>query len=175
VILARLAQDSFVYHLFLLLHLLAIIVGFGSSFVWPLLAAKARGLDQPPTGYALNKAGFEVSKVLTTPFIWAAGAFGIILVAIGEGWKFSQTWVSIAFLLFFAAALFALFVHTPNLKAMLSLQERLASGNVTPTQGGPPAEVAELQARGKRAGMYGGLLHLAFLLLLIDMIWKPGL
>lgn len=174
-ILARLAQDSFLYELFFLLHLLAVIVGFGSTFVWPVLAAKARALQQPPTALAMSRANYEAGKILTTPFIWAAGGLGIILVAIGEGWEFSQEWISIAFLLFFGAAAFSLFVHLPNLRAMLALQEKLVSGDAKPAQGGPPPELAELQGRGKRAGMYGGLLHLLFLLLMIDMIWKPGL
>ncbi|WP_334141299.1 DUF2269 family protein [Rhabdothermincola sp.] len=165
---------SFAYQLFFLLHLLAVIVGFGSSFVWPVLAAKARQ-QEPPVAYAMSNAGFQAAKVLTTPFIWAAGAFGVVLIVLSdEAWKFSDTWISIAFLLFFAAALFSLFVHVPNLRAMLALQEKLVSGQVTPGPGGPPAEVAELQARGKRAGMYTGILHLLFLLLMIDMIWKPG-
>jgi hypothetical protein len=167
--------NSFLYNVFYLLHIVAIIIGFGSSFVWPVLAAKARGLQDPPAGYAINKVGFEAGKVLTTPFIWAAGASGIILVVLSdELFTFGQLWISLAFLLFFAAALFALFVHVPNVKVMVDLQERLATGKATPTQGGPPAEVLELQERGKRAGMYGGILHLLFLLLMIDMIWKPG-
>jgi hypothetical protein len=170
--------DSFWYNVFYLLHLTAVIVGFGSSFVWPALAAKARarGQQEPAVSYAMSKSGFEVGSVLTTPFIWSAGAFGIILVVLSdELYTFSQAWISISFVLFFGAALFALFVHTPNLRAMLSLQERLATGQAKPPAGGgPPPEVAELQARGKRAGMYGGILHILFLLLMIDMIWKPG-
>ena len=75
---------------------------------------------------------------------------------------------------FLAAALFAWFVHTPNLKKMDKLR-RSSSKDGAPAAGGPPPQVAELQARGKRAGMNGGLLHLAFLLLVIDMIWKPFL
>jgi hypothetical protein len=174
--LVGLIRGDFAYDLLLLLHLLTVIVGFGSSFVWPALAgkARARGQQEPAVSYAITKSGFEVGKVLTTPFIWAAGAFGIILVAVGE-WGWGEAWISIAFVLFFGAALFALFVHTPNLRSMLSLQERLATGQAQPPAGGgPPPEVAELQARGKRAGMYGGILHILFLLLMIDMIWKPG-
>jgi MFS family permease len=170
--------NSFLYNVFYLLHLTAAIVGFGSSFVWPALAAKARARapQEPGTAYAINRSGFEVASVLTAPFIWASGAFGIILVVLSDDlFDFGQTWISLAFLLFFGAALFALFVHTPNLRAMLTLQERLVSGEARPpASGGPPPEVAELQARGKRAGMYGGILHLLFLLLMIDMVWKPG-
>ncbi|MEJ5254235.1 MAG: DUF2269 family protein [Acidimicrobiales bacterium] len=167
--------ESFAYRVVYLLHLLAVIVGFGSTFVWPLLAARARQ-QEPRVASAMSRVAFQAGQVLSTPFIWAAGAFGVVLVVLSdETWKFSDTWISIAFLLFFAAALFSAFVATPNNRAMVALQEKLASGEVAPSPGGgPPAEVLELQARGRRAGMYGGVLHLIFLLMMIDMIWKPG-
>jgi uncharacterized membrane protein len=171
---AKLFENDFGYQLLLLLHLIAVVVGFGSSFVWPALAARARKLE-PAQAYAMNSTALGLGKGLTTYPIYAAGLTGIVLVAVSEPWGFDQTWISIAFLLFILGVCVSLFLHTPNLKAMNALQERLVSGGGTPTQGGPPAEVAELQERGKRAGMYGGLLHLIFLLLMIDMIWKPGL
>lgn len=168
--------SGFWYPLLTLLHIGCVIVGFGSSFVYPVLAGKARSLDER-AAFAVNRLAFDTSKMLTTPVIYAAGAFGIGLVLLSEKrWTFSQLWVSIAFVLFIAAALIAAFLHTPNLKAMVALQERLAGGEVAPPpEGGAPKEVTELQERASRAGMYGGLLHLLFLLLMIDMIWKPGL
>lgn len=168
------SQHDFGYEVLLLLHITAAIVGFGSSFVWPVLAAKARKLD-PPTAFAVNKAGSEISKPLTTYMIYATTIIGLVMVVVGNPWKFTQTWVLLAIVVTAVAIVIAEFLHTPNLKAMLALQEKLASGQVTPSPGGPPAEVAELQERGKRAGMYGGILHLLFLVLMIDMIWKPWL
>jgi hypothetical protein len=173
-VLARLFTDDLGYRILLLLHLIAVVVGFGSSFVWPALASRARKME-PAQAYAINSTGLAVSKGLTTYAIYAAGFFGLVLVLVGEPWEFSQTWISIALTLFIVGVGISIFLHAPNLKAMNALQESLVSGGGTPTQGGPPAEVAELQERGKRAGMYGGLLHLIFLLLMIDMIWKPGL
>jgi hypothetical protein len=173
-IVAKLFQDDFGYQLLLLLHLLTVVVGFGSSFVWPALSARARKMD-PAQAYAMNSTALGLGKGLTTYPIYGAGLTGIVLVAVSEDWEFSQTWISIAFALFIIGVSVSAFLHTPNLRAMNALQEKLVSGGGTPTQGGPPAEVAELQERGKRAGMYGGILHLTFLLLMIDMIWKPGL
>jgi uncharacterized membrane protein len=170
---AGLFQDDFGYRVLYLLHILLIVVGFGTSFAYPALARRARQLP-PAEGHAISHASLAISSGLTTYPIWAAGAVGIVLVAVGEGWEFSQTWVSIAFVLFFFGVLFAFFVHSPNLKRMDALQEELLAGPAS-TAGGPPPQVAELQERGKRAGMYGGILHLVFLLLVIDMIWKPGL
>jgi len=167
--------DSFAYKLFLLLHIGAVVVGFGSSFVWPALAARSRKME-PGQSYALNSAALEISKPLTTYAIYAAGGFGVVLVVLSDDlWKFSQAWISIAFVLFFAGVAISAFLHAPNLKAMNALQAKLVAGDVTPSAGGPPAEVLELQERGKKAGMFGGILHLIFLLLMIDMIWKPFL
>lgn len=172
------ARGEFLYNVVLLGHILAVVVGFGSSFVWPVLAARARGMaaDQ---GYAVSHTAFELGKPLTTYPIWVAGGLGIVLVLMEQlqefsTIEFSQTWISIAFVLFFGAAAFSWFVHVPNLKKMDELQGRLVAGDVTPNPNGPPKEALELAERGKQAAMYGGVLHLLFLLLLIDMIWKPG-
>ena len=62
-------------------------------------------------------------------------------------------------------------LHGPNLKRMLALQREMAAAG--PPQGGPPPQLAELQARGKKAGMFGGILHLLFVLILLDMVFKP--
>lgn len=171
--------DSFLYNVFLLGHLTAAIVGFGSSFVWPVLAAKARAME-PDKGYALTNTGLSLGKPLTTIPIMATGGFGVLLVLVdgmGDGisvWGFGQLWISLAFLLFIGSSALAMFLHEPNLKAMDALQAKLVAGDVTPSPGGPPAEVLELQDRGKQAGMYGGLLHLMFLAMMILMVWKPG-
>ena len=166
--------DDFGYRVLYLLHIVFIVVGFGTSFAYPALARRARQLP-PVEGHAIGHTSLAISSAVTTYPIWAAGLVGIILVGVSEQWEFSQAWISIAFVLFFFGVLFAWFVHTPNLKRMDALQEELLAGSAAPAATGPPPQVAELQARGKRAGMYGGLLHLVFLLLVIDMIWKPWL
>jgi MFS family permease len=173
-VLAKLLQDDFGYRLLYLLHILFVVVGFGSTFVYAALASRARKLS-PTEGHAITHASLDVGKGLTTGPIWGAGIVGVILVLVGEGWEFSQAWISIAFVLFIIGVVISTFVHTPNLKAMDAVQERLIAGDASPSaSGAAPPEVAELQQRGKRAGMTGGILHLIFLLLVIDMIWKPG-
>ena len=166
-----------VYEFVLWLHILFVIVGFGSSFVWPFLAAKSRQLQDPKVGYYVSQMSLQGSSILTTYFIYGAGAMGLLLVIFGATnepayIEFSDMWVSMAFLLYFVAIGIAQGLHVPNLKAMLGLQEQMASG--PPPAGGPPPQLAELQERGKKAGMYGGILHLLFVLLLLDMVFKPG-
>jgi hypothetical protein len=166
-----------IYDFVLFIHIAAAIVGFGSSFVWPALASKARGLG-PEKGYVLTHTSLELSKRLTSIPIYVTGGSGVLLILLadraGRSWDFSDPWISIAFVLFFAALGVSLGLHYPNLKKMDALSAALAAGNATPgAQGGPPVEVLELQDRGKQAAMYGGILHLLFVLLLADMIWKP--
>jgi hypothetical protein len=167
-------QDAFAYQFVFLLHLTLVVVGFGSSFVYGLLAVQARKLE-PKESYAVNHAAFSVSKYLTTYPIYAAMVCGIALVVLSDKlFTFSQTWVSLAFVLSLIGILVMNFLLYPNTKAMDALQEKLASGAAKPgPDGGPPKEVAELQERGSKQGMYSGVLHLLFLLLMIDMIWKP--
>jgi hypothetical protein len=173
-------RGDFSYDLFLFLHILAAIVGFGSTFVWPMLASKARQLP-PEQGWAITHAALTSSKVLTRPVIWGVGITGVVLVFLwGDNTDdiagaFGEPWVSTSILLYVIAIAVSEVLHSPNLRAMDALGEKLASGQVgAPAAGGPPPEVAELQARGKKAGMFGGILHLMFFVILILMIWKPG-
>jgi hypothetical protein len=168
-------MESFPYKFVLLLHLTLVIVGFGSSFVYPMLASKSKGLPWKER-YAVDHSVFGVQKYLTSIPIYAAIAAGILLVILSDKvWEFKQTWVSVAFLVSLIAILIATLLHGPNLKAMDGLLEKLADGTAAPGKdGGPPKEVAELEERTSKAAMFGGLLHLCFAVLIIDMIWKPG-
>jgi uncharacterized membrane protein len=172
-------RGEFAYDSLLFLHILTVIVGFGSTFVYPLYAAKARAAG-PPASLVMSEASIEVAKIVTTPVIYAAGVLGLLLVFVADdpGELFKEAWLSISMLLYLVAVLFSAFVHVPNLRAMVGIQESLAAkaaGGPPPAgaEGGPPAEVLELEARGKRAGMNGGILHLAFAVVLVLMVFKP--
>lgn len=177
--LASIYPNDFLYELVKWIHILVVVVGFGSTFVWPFLASRARATGDPGIMLHTTRISVQGGKTLTEPFIYAAGATGVILVLFGQMadfqyWKFSQAWVSIAFLLYIVGLVISLGFHTPNIKAMLALQEELAAG-APPAADGPPPQVAELEERGKKAAMFGGILHLLFALILIDMVFKPFL
>ena len=69
---------DFLNELLLFLHILLAIVGFGSTFVWPALASKARALG-PEKGYALTHASGELSPYLSSYPIYGVGVTGILL------------------------------------------------------------------------------------------------
>lgn len=174
-LLADLAVDSAGYRILLLLHITCMIVGFGSSFVYPFLgneAKKRRGIEAK----ALSDASLSTAEIITTPVIYAGGAFGLVLALVGP-WDLADVWLSGAITVFLAAVVFAKLVHVPNLKAMNELITQLAAMGPPPEGGapaGPPPQAAQLEARGKAAARNGGLLHLAMLVMLYLMIWKPG-
>jgi len=169
------------YDFVLWLHLLCVVVGFGSAFVWPFLAAKARQVGDPTVGYYVSQMSLQGGNILSSYFVYGAGATGLLLVMLAAAndpavIEFSDLWITLAFVLYAVGLAVALGLHYPNLKAMLGLQEQLATaGGPPPTEaGGPPPQLAELQERGQKAAMYSGILHLLFVLILLDMVFKPG-
>lgn len=171
---ASLSLNSSGYHILLLLHVTCVVVGFGSSFVYPIMGAEA-GRRRGVEAKALSETSLLAAGRVTTPVIWAAGLLGFILVIAGP-WDFDELWVQAAMTLFIVLVLFAQFVHMPNLRKMNALTAQLATFAGPPAGGappGPPPQAVEMEQRAKRAAMYGGILHLGFVALLILMIWKP--
>ena len=80
-----------------------------------------------------------------------AGLFGLGLI-FEQDYEFSEPWISIAFLLWF-------------------LMLGVVFGFLAPLG----RRSAEPAVSGERAQMLTGMLHVLLLLMLIDMIWKPGL
>jgi hypothetical protein len=87
--------------------------------------------------------------------------------------------VGLSLVLYVAALLFSIFVHQPNLKRMDALVNELAAMGPPPEgaaadgppAGGPPPQVVEMEQRGKAAARNGGILHLAFVVILVLMVW----
>jgi uncharacterized membrane protein len=160
--------DSTGYRVLFLLHLAAVIVGFGSNFVFSMLGARARSMELPGR-YAINHVSYKLQNAMTTYPIIAAAVFGIALVGSSDDvYKFDQGWVSAAFLMVILILVVVFVLQMPNLKAMDALEESLVAGK------GSAEESAELDERAAKAPMFAGLIHLLWLLLMIDMIWKFG-
>jgi hypothetical protein len=171
-VLSSLNAGDFGYRILFLGHLLFVIVGFGSTFVWPVVGREAD--KRPgPGGVALSEVAMKYSRYLTTYAIYAAGAFGFVLAAAAG--LLDQMWAQAAIVIYLAAVLFSGFVHVPNLEKMDDLAHQLAAGPPPGAgAGGPAPQVAEMGTRAKAAARNGGILHLAFVVLLILMIWKPS-
>jgi uncharacterized membrane protein len=146
--------NSFGYRLFFLLHIFSILVAFAPAFVWPVVNARLRGEGATP--------GAQIGKIISRswsrihgPALVLAGLFGILMIVIDDKdtWKFDQTWVSMAFLLWF--------LMLGVVFGLMPWNERKAAEGDT--------------AADRRSAAFTGILHLLLLLQIIDMIWKPGI
>lgn len=153
-VLAVLKSNDALYQIVFLLHILSAIVAFAPAFSWPFvnLQMRKRGSSVPSDvagQVAVNDA------VVHGPALALAGAFGIIMIALSDGiYEFSQLWISLAFLVWFAmlGVLYGLLVPAGRQAAV----------------DGPDSPSA------KRVSMAGGIMHLLIVVMLVVMIWKPG-
>lgn len=146
------AVDSFPYRVLLLLHILSVIVAFAPGFVNPVLSSRYRRDGEPLPSRVASKVA-ESTLAIHGPALALAGVFGLGLIGLSSSiYDFSQMWISIAFLLWFImlGVIFGL---------LLPAQKKVAAGDA-------PAEA--------RVAAFNGMLHLLLVLMLIDMIWKPG-
>ena len=145
-------MDTFGYKLFFLLHILAIIVAFAPQFVWPIVSMKL-AKEGKPVGPTIGALAAGNTAKIHGPALALAGLFGFGLIGMSDKvFKFSQSWVSIAMLLWFAmlGVIYGL---------MVPAEAKAHAGD---------------EAAGKKLGMFNGIIHLLLLLMVIDMIWKPG-
>ena len=168
--------NSGIYKFFLVLHLLAVIVGFGPTMLAGVFGAKAKARPGRE-GQAIAQATFEVVTQWAEKFIYAVPVLGILLILVSDdAWQFSDAWISISFLLYLVGLGVVHGAHVPNLRRMNALMAELSAGGppAGAAAGGPPPQVAELEMRGKRAATVGGFLNVLIVILVVLMVWKPG-
>jgi uncharacterized membrane protein len=150
------------YKIVLVLHILAAIVGFGSVMLNGVYASEVKRRPGPE-GAAIADANYKVSFGVAMWFIYAIPILGLALVGMSDkAWKFSQTWVWLALLLWFVLVGLVHGVHRPNVRQLDAL---VRSGS---------ADVAELERRGRLAATMGMVLSLLVVAMLVLMVFKPG-
>lgn len=167
------ALDSEAYRFFLVLHLLTAIVGYGGVVAMGIFGARAARQGGPDGAAVFN---FVLNSRWAEWVIYTVPVFGIITLLLSDDvWKFSQTWVSLSFVLFIVSVGILHGLHLPNLKRMNVLLKELDGGGVRASEGGGrPAQVTELASRSQKAGIFGGILNLTLIVLVVLMVWKPG-
>jgi uncharacterized membrane protein len=159
-LLATMASTA--YKIVLVLHILAAILGFGSVMLNRIYASEVR--KRPgPEGAAIADANYEVSFGVAMWFIYAIPILGLALVGMSDKvWKFSQTWVWLSLLLWFALVGLVHGVHRPNVRQLDAL---VRSGRPEP---------AEIERRERLAATMGMVLSLLVVAMLVLMVFKPG-
>lgn len=145
------AYDSNGYKIVLILHIVAVIVGFGGLFLAPML----RRSD----GSASSTSGIMVAYVqrIAIPAVAVAGVLGFALIGmskIGDTalWEFKQRWIGIAILLWVVELAVLWF-------GVAGTEKKVAAGD---------ADAA------RRLPMFTGISHLLLLVLVYLMVFKPG-
>jgi hypothetical protein len=135
------------YKLFMLLHIASVVVAFapvvvGAVAVAPTGGRRAAVPELGPTGRIVYAGGLILS-----------GLFGILLILASEDvWEFSDTWISLAFLVWIAMNGVAHALIVPS-------ERKLAAGD---------------DSALRRLDLGGMLMTGLFLVMLYLMIWKPG-
>jgi hypothetical protein len=141
------------YEIFLFLHILSIVVAFAPASVHPLLQRQFTS-DSPELLQRFAGFAAQNSRRVYSPALILAGLWGILIIVTQDGdlYAFDQFWVNLAMVLWIAM--------NGVVHAMIVPGERkLAAGE-------PGAE--------KRLDTGGLIITILFLVMLYDMIVKPG-
>ncbi len=161
---------SGVYRVIVLLHILAAIVGFGGVLLNGVYAMEAR--KRPgPSGRAVSESNFAVSMV-AEKVIFAVPLLGLAAVgASDDAWSLGDTWLWLSLVLMIVGLGIAHTVMTPGHRRINQLLAEMESSAPT---GGPPPQLVEVQATGRRLGMMSMVLNVLLVTILALMIWKPS-
>lgn len=155
------------YDVMIAVHVLAVVVAFGSSFAFPVMEAAARRGhvgDLP----AMHRAQLAVLRMLVTPAMVLVLAAGLFLVTTDDGpYDLGSPWVGPTF-----AILIVLFglvgaVFTPGERKLAELADRDLAGGT----GQLSPEYDALAHRANIAGPIAGILIAVAVYL---MVVKPG-
>jgi hypothetical protein len=148
---------STAYKVVFVLHVLAVIVGFGTVCLNGIRGAEAK--KRPgPGGLAIGESGFRVNQV-AEKFIYAVPVLGLALVGMSDGvWEFGQTWVWLSLVLYVIGIGVSHSVLIPSEPA-----------------GGPPPQVVEMEGLEKKLAGAGTFLNVLVVVVVALMIFKPGI
>jgi uncharacterized membrane protein len=153
------------YNIVLFVHILAVVVGFGVVFTYPLLDAYARRTNILDL-VALHRFQVFLTKRVIQPALLVILLAGIYLATSDRGFELSDPWISAAFAIVIVLGGLAGAVYGPTEKKLLELAKRDLK------QGQKPSDAYERQAiKLARFGALGSLLILVALFL---MVTKPG-
>ncbi len=142
------------YNVVLLVHVVAFLVAFAPAAINPLLDAHLRADGQEASLRSFASFAARYTRVATLGGMGVLLLTGILMVLLSdEVWEFSQTWISLAFLVWFALA--------GVISAMILKGEREAAAG-------------DLSALD-RVATGGKVATVLTLVMLYLMVFKPGL
>ena len=152
-------MDFTLYTFLKIVHIVTVVVGIGTVSLNGIYGAKAKAAG-PNGGLAIGKANYDVSAVAEY-FIYAIPVTGVLMLLVEDFWEWSQTWVSLSIVLYVVALGISHAVQIPSARRM---NELMAAG--------PPN--AETEALEKKLAGGGMALNLLAVVIIVLMVWKPG-
>jgi hypothetical protein len=149
------------------LHLLSAATLVGSLVMSWILVVALRSADTPGVTLSLHRVAM-VGTVATVVGLIGAIGFGIWLAILRDTFQVWDGWVIAAIVLWFVAALALLRSFAEYEKPAKAARALVASG-----QTGPSTELSALN-RTTTGLLLRALASAAIVLIVIDMIWKPG-
>ena len=151
------------YDLVLVLHILAVVIGFGGTFIASFYGAEG-AKRQGGEGLAIAETTMKVTSLAPTMAVYTVPILGILLILLSDDvWQFSDAWISLSFLLYIVIIVLAVTVHVPNIRKMIALR-----------RGTEGVQTTEVEKRTRTAAVVGGILNLLWIAILFLMVFKPG-
>jgi putative Mn2+ efflux pump MntP len=150
----------------LFIHVAAVVVALGVTFVYPFLQAFSEKNGVAATRFAL-RFGERLENIVVIPGAILLFIMGLLMIANGEsGFKDDMpVWLTIGIVWFLAAFAVAVFVQRKNVKAGIKTLEGVPDDAALPP---------EYLAVSKRMQMVGGLLGLSVICITFLMVYQPG-
>ena len=153
-------MDQNIYLLFVYIHILAAIAWVGGAFILNLLGTRVARSSDPEDLPRLGRQIEFFGLRYFLPVSLIVFVAGVILVT--QRWSFSQTWISVAMLLWLVSVLLgALYIGPRSAKVAKMFEEQ---GATSP----------EARAASARLFMVSRIDVLIFLVIVGLMVWKPG-
>jgi hypothetical protein len=157
------------FHFWLYLHIVAVIVAFGPTFVYPLLGRYAA--KHPEHGLAVAHISELIERRLIIPVAVVVPFLGLALIYTGHFDLWKSEWLVISISLYVIAFFFAVLVQARNGARLVKIASSMPPGPPPPGATGPPPEMAAVIKK-----LQLGLMFLTSLILVIAllMVWRPG-
>jgi len=158
------------YNVLVLLHLLCVIGGFGGLGYNGLYLLLSRRRPGASAVLDTNRTVSTLAELL----VYAAFVLGMAAIGASRSeWKFSQTWVWLAFALFFVLVGLLHGLIRPRQRRYATLTTQL-SASAGSAGTGAPAALGQLESLEKGIALGWGLFNVGVIAVVYLMVFKPG-
>jgi hypothetical protein len=161
-----LAPAVTLYDFILSVHIMAVVVGFGVTFAYPVIFAVGAKRD-PRSLPVLHRIEYTIERLLVNPGLLVVIAAGIYLASKAHVWsQFFVQW-GLAAAVVIGAIVGAVMIPTAKKAEQLAERDLAGAGD------GATAMSQEYQAAVRRLTMFGSLLSVLVLVTILFMSVKP--